>query len=179
MVVSSAAAIRYSKSLFENSKDNNSIEVTKTEIESILSLCKTNRDFKVFLDSPVISKDKKIEIFKSLFSGKVSDSFLGFLTLVAQHGREKLIPQIALSFLAFYNKENNIKKVELFTASPLSDSLRTQIINQVTETLKGKIELVENVDETLIGGYILRVGDKQIDATVKSSLRQVRQKFNS
>ena len=91
---------------------------------------------------------------------------------------ESLLAEICSSFISLYKNKKNIKEVTVTTALPLDDSMRKELMNYVGAQNNTNIELIEKVDESLIGGAIIRMGDTQLDASVSSKLKALRQKFS-
>jgi F-type H+-transporting ATPase subunit delta len=168
-------ASRYSKSLLKLAQEKNVLETVYTEMMGIHALTSSSKELKLLLKSPVISADKKLAVLSKLFDGKVSEITYRFLELLVKKGREAYVPEIAASFIEQYKVLNKITTIRLTTAVKLEDAT----VNKLIEDLKQKtgitqVDLVQEIDETLIGGYILQYGDNQIDASVSRRLQQFR-----
>ncbi len=168
-------ASRYSKSLLKLAQERNVLETTYTEMMGIHALTSSSKELKLLLKSPVISSDKKLAVLSKLFDGKVSDITYRFLELLVKKGREAYIPEIAAAFIEQYKVLNKITTVRLTTAVKLDDANVSKLIEDLKQkTGITQVDLVQEIDETLIGGYILQYGDKQIDASVSRRLQQFR-----
>ena len=177
MAVSSRVASRYSKALIALAQEKGAVDAIKDDMSSVVKLYEESKDFSLFVESPIVAPTKKQEIFKKIFNGKVNAITSSFFDLVIAKGRENGLYDIAKSYLVRYNDVNGIQSVEFFTADEVSDAIKNEISSSLGKSLGKKIQLKTEVKEDLIGGYILRVGDKQIDSSVKGSLQKLRNEF--
>jgi F-type H+-transporting ATPase subunit delta len=170
-------ASRYAKSLIDLAQEKGVLEQVHADMQLFAKTVKESRDFKLFLTNPIISHGKKLAVLKSLFTGKVSELTLRFFLLITEKNREAHLENVALEFIRQYNEIKGIEKAQVTTAVALSPELRAQL-NQKVALMTGKtIQLEEKVDPSIIGGFLLRVGDKQVDDTVRTSLRALKNKF--
>ncbi|MEY4288006.1 MAG: hypothetical protein RLZZ30_94 [Bacteroidota bacterium] len=173
---STKSAGRYAKALLELALDQNKIEVIEGNMEQILTVAADAHDFQVFLNSPLIKVDKKIEVIKSIF-GNFDALSLSFLELVANNGRESLITEIATAFLGQLKEHRGIVPVTIVSAQALDAKTKEQITAKIKAAVQGTLEITETIDETLIGGFIVRMGDHQIDASVSNQLNRLKQEL--
>lgn len=173
---STKSAGRYAKALLELALDQNKIEVIEGNMEQILTVAADAHDFQVFLNSPLIKVDKKIEVIKSIF-GNFDALSLSFLELVANNGRESLITEIATAFLGQLKDHRGIVPVTIVSAQALDAKTKEQITVKIKAAVQGTLEITETIDETLIGGFIVRMGDHQIDASVSNQLNRLKQEL--
>jgi F-type H+-transporting ATPase subunit delta len=173
---STKSAGRYAKALLELALDQNKIEVIENNMQQILTVADEAHDFQVFLNSPLIKVDKKIEVIKSIF-GNFDALSISFLELVANNGREAFITDIAQAFLTQLKEHRGIVPVTIISAQKLDAKTREQITAKISASIKGTLEITENVDESLIGGFIVRMGDHQIDASVSNQLNRLKQEL--
>ena len=174
----SRATIRYAKSLISISKEQNSLETSFNDILLVSSVCSSNKDFVNLLKTPIVKTDLKIKILNELLAKSISDLTLSFIILIAKKKREILLPEIAECFIALYKNNKNIKKVSVVTAKPLDDDLRKEVMSYIEKQSNSKIELEEIIDESLIGGAIIRMDDKQLDASISSKLKSLKNQFS-
>lgn len=171
-------ASRYAGSLLELSVEKGQLETVHQDMNRLMDLAASNRDLKVMLQSPLISAEKKVNVLNALFEKSNTPLITSFFNLLAQKGREGMVLDIAKEFHRQYNLHNKIQEAEVITTFPLNESLRMSFISLIKEISgKDKIELKEKVDEELIGGFVLTVGDKQIDESLSSKLSQLKLKF--
>ena len=169
---------RYAKSLFELSLEMKILEEVKTDMEMIHNVCLSNRDFISFLKSPVIRPDKKVNLFNALFEDEVQELTLRFLNLIAQKGREAFIQGIAQQFIILYKKHNNIVSAKLKTAVKLDKEISDKVVDLLKKQTNANIDLVEEVNEELIGGFVLSFDDKQYDASIQKQIQQLYKEFD-
>ena len=173
-MAASKAAARYAKSLLDLSIEMNNLEKIHGDITMIDGLCYSNRDLIAFLHSPIIQRRKKYLVFDALFDGKVDQLTLKFLKQVTKNGREKILPEITESFITQYKKHVGILDVHVKSAIPLEPKVKDAIIAQVKKHFEGDVKMYETVDESLIGGFVVTVEDKQIDASIRSNLANLK-----
>ncbi|MDB2408719.1 ATP synthase F1 subunit delta [Crocinitomicaceae bacterium] len=173
---STKSAIRYAKALLELSIENSNLNEVSSDMKRIVESSNETKDFKVFLNSPVIKSDKKIEILKVLFVGfeKLTSSFIDLIT---KNKREYLLVEIAEAYLYLLKKHQQIVPVSIKSARKLEKETLDQILNKMKSHVEGDFEVTEEVDESLIGGFIVRMDDKQIDASVLTQLNRMKQEL--
>ncbi len=172
-------AVRYATSLLELSIEKKKLEKVKKDMDMIDKLCRENRAFLMFLKNPIIHSYKKQGILKKIFNKKVDEITFSFIEIVTRKSRENILPEIADQFLAEYRNYKKIEIVEVQTPIQLDKKL-LQEFEKLAGQYIGKgwtIELKEKVDQSLIGGYVLKIGDKQIDSSVSSKLRDLRKQL--
>ena len=175
----SRAASRYVKSLLGLAVEKNALEAVHNDMQLLSKICSENRAFELMLTNPIIKHDKKRDILGKLFQGKMNALTLSILDILTRKNREPLLPAIAREFHTAYNVYKGIGKASITTAIPLDAKLRGEfetIVKQLTE--KKQVELTEKVDKDMIGGFVLNVGDRQIDASIKNKLKALKVNFS-
>ncbi len=173
-------ASRYAKSLIDLSIEKGQLEKVFADMQWLQAVCKSNRDFVNLLRSPIIKADTKKKIIGAVTAGKVSELTAAFNTLLANKGRESNLPEIINAFIAAYKEHKNIQTVKLTTATPVSDSMKNAIVEQVKKSAGFQnIELEEKVDADIIGGFVLQIGDKLVDASIAYDLKAVAKQFDN
>lgn len=167
-------AVPYAKALFTFALEKNAIEEVYKDIQALGSLCKSNRDFLLMLKSPILKTDKKQKIMNAVFKDSVSEITLGFLRIITSKRREWLVPDIALSFIGIYKDYKGILTTYVKTAMPITDEIRSEVLEVMSKQTKGSIELVEEVKEELIGGFVLQWKDMQYDASILSQINKMK-----
>lgn len=169
---------RYAKSLIDLAVERNELDKVYDDMQYLQQVCKGNRDFVAVLRSPVISPDKKQTILQAVTNGNISEITSGFNRLLVRKGRESNLPEIAQAFIDQYKQLNEIYTIRLTTATPVSEEVKQQIVDKVSSQLPMKhIELTTTVNEDLIGGFVLQIGDKLIDASIAYDLNAIRKQF--
>jgi F-type H+-transporting ATPase subunit delta len=122
----------------------------------------------------VIGPEKKLEVFNKIFLSKVNEITGKFIVLLTNKGREAFLDEIATSFIEQYNVIKNITPVKISSAVKLDKSAIDNILaGLIKKEHLGEVELTEVIDESLVGGFILQYGDKQVDSSVRSSLQKL------
>jgi F-type H+-transporting ATPase subunit delta len=173
---STKSAARYAKALLELSQEQNKMDVVESNMLDIVKASNETHDFQVFLNSPIIKADKKVSVMNQLFSNFDSLS-MSFLELITKNGREGLIAEIANSFLVQLKELRGIVPVSITSATPLDSKTKEVILSKLKATINGQLEVEEIIDNALIGGFVIRMGDKQIDSSVASQLKRMKQEL--
>lgn len=173
-------ASRYAKSLLDLAVERGQEDQVYNDMLYFRQLVKGSRDFATMLRSPVIPSDKKINVFESLTKGKTGELAFAFLRLLIAKNREINLPEIITAYIKQYKIKKGIHVVQLTTAAPVSDKVTDAIVNHIkaTSTMQ-KIEMETKVDPSLIGGFLLQAGDKLVDASISSDLKEVARKFEN
>ena len=166
-------AIPYAKALFELAVERNVLEETLKDIKVIAELCSNNRDFRMMLKSPLISTDKKKIIFTRIFGETLSNLTLSYLLIIIRKKRESIIHDIALVFIELYKDYHGILTTTLQTAVPVTDEVRREILAVMKNQTTGEIDLIEQVKEDQIGGFVLQWKDKMYDASVRNQIKRM------
>ncbi|GAB3877677.1 ATP synthase F1 subunit delta [Hymenobacter segetis] len=168
-------AARYAKSLLDLGKEMGTLSAVKADMDLLSKTMAESRDLRLLLRNPIVKHDKKLAILNAIFKGKVSDMTLRFFTILTEKNRESAIEGIGPEFLAQYNVMQGVQSAQVTSATPLTPASRAEIQALVTkQTGLTEVQLTEKVDPELIGGFVLRVGDNQIDDSVRTSLRKLR-----
>ena len=169
---------RYAKSLLDLAVEKQVLEPVLQDMMSIESLCSQSAEFCSMLKSPVIRGEKKVAVIKALLGDSVSPLTTGFIALVSDKSRESVLREIASAFIAQYKIYKNILVATLTTALPASAELKATVESKAKALYPNQeIELQTKVDPAMIGGFLLEVGDRVIDATVRRDLLEVRKNF--
>lgn len=173
-------AARYAKSLLDLSVEQNSLEAVYNDMLLLQRLIKGNSDLAALLRSPVVASDKKDKIIAAITEGRVTPLTAAFNKLLVAKGRESNLPEIAVAFISQYKQLKNIHTVKLTTAAPVSDVVKSAIVDRIKATTDMQlIELETVVDDRLIGGFTLQVGDKLVDASIATDLKSIARQFEN
>lgn len=178
-MVHSRAASRYVKSLLDLAVERNALEEVHRDMQMVSRVASESRDFQLLLQSPIIKHDKKLAILKAIFKGKVHSLTAAFFEIITRKNREPILLDVARAFHNAYNAYKGIGKATVTTAIPIDAGLRAQFDKLARNYSDQKsIELIERVDPELIGGFVLEVGDRQVDASIKSKIKSLQVKFS-
>ncbi len=176
--MSSKAGARYAKSLLDLSKEQNAVEEVKNDMVFFEKIVDDNSELEAILKNPIVPLDKKQGILEGVFGGKVHAITNSFFQLVVKKGRSAILFDTAKQFVQQYNAIKGIVTAEVTSASALTDANRTEVVNLVKKELgASEVVVVEKVNPDLIGGFILKVGDRQFDASVASGLNKLKKEF--
>lgn len=177
MVVESRAAHRYAKALLELAQEQGVLEQVNQDLLLFKQVCDENRGVFLMLQSPVVPHYRKMNVLREIFQQRVHPVTYSIFEIITRKNREKILYAVAVSFHEQYNVQKNIQVAHVITTFPLDEPMRNQFLRLTEETTGKKIELEEKVDPNLIGGYILRVGDRQIDESIKGKLQKLQYDF--
>ena len=176
-MIDTKVAKRYAKSLLDFAKEKGEMDSVLNDMKLLASVCDSSRELSALLASPIINMDKKATILKKVFSGKVSNTTMAFFGILTHKGREAHLEGIAKEYIRSYKEYKGIQTAIITSAVGLDDKLRKEVYDTVKKSLNSEIELIEKVDKDLIGGFVVRVGDKQYDASIARDLRHLRQEL--
>lgn len=172
------AASRYAKSLIDLSIEQNALEALKNDMVLFEEVVDNNSELEAILKNPIVPLDKKTGILNDVFGGKVHQITQSFLKLVVNKGRAGILFETAKQFINQYNLIKGIVTAEITSATALTDENRKEIVGLVKKELGANEVIVkEKLNENLIGGFILKVGDKQFDASIASGLNKLKREF--
>ncbi len=175
----SAIATRYSKALFTLAKEKNILSNIQKDMALIVSICDNEQYFNQFLENPVLAYSKKNKIFKIIFKDRTDIVTINFLQLIAKNRREMYLRQMAINFLNLYKKYKGIKTIQFTSVEKISDVVRKEINDVVKASFNVDTELIENIKEELIGGFVIRIEDEQYDASVSNQLEKIKREIVS
>lgn len=170
-------AVRYARALFLSAKEQGILEDVRKDMELILAAVSDLSEIKSLLESPVVDTRKKTEILVSLFNGKVGSLPLDFIRLVTGNNREEYLAAICRHYIKLYKEEKGIKLASIETATSLTGKIRQEMLLHITRAFNAEIELQELVKRELIGGFVLRVEDKQLDSSVRGKLARIKKEL--
>jgi len=170
------AAIRYAKALLSLASDQNTTEVVGSDMKLIANTLATSKDLSEALQSPVIpssiKKSTLLEVFKN--ADKSTNNLID--TLVTNN-RINILGDIAVKYGELLDKSKGVEVATVTTAVALTDDLKKRVLEKA-KTLTGKDVEVENIiDEDILGGFILRIGDLQYNASVANQLNKLKREF--
>lgn len=170
-------ASRYAKSLLMLAVEQNMADEAYADMQRIHATCIASKDLTSVMRSPVINGDKKLSVLGAIFPG-LGKLTSGFIRIITTHRREDILPEIASSYISQYKEHKKIVTAEVITAVPLNDNARKKIAESLKKSQGKEVDVVEKVDADLIGGLIVRVGDKQFDGSIARKLNDLRKQFS-
>jgi len=176
-MLTSKVAKRYAQGLLDFTNETGQTATVFSEMKDVTKLMSQSPDLNKFFLTPYIDAKKKIEVAKEIFKS-LSVSSQNMITLVIRQGRENQLKNIAQEFINKVEDINGVQRVTLTTATEISKENIDQILKS-TNLVKAdsNFDLKVNVNPSILGGYILRVGDQLVDASVKAKLNQIKKDF--
>lgn len=171
------AAIRYAKAILDLSQANNNTVNVTNDMTSIVNAVKDSKEFKDFLQSPIIKGEVKHSSLELIFASAQKET-KGLFQLLLVNKRFELLPTIASDFKALVNELNGIEIAKVTTAFPITVDLEAKVLAKIKEFSNKTITLENIVDESIIGGFILTMGDQQYNASVSNRLQNLKREFS-
>lgn len=169
---------RYARSLVELCKEKGQLDGVLVDMELVRDTIKSSRELSILLNSPVVKADTKVAVLNKIFGGNIGQITHGFMKLLTEKGREGYLEEVAESFVEQVRFYKDIVTAKVTTAVPLDETTRQDILAVARKISKGDIDLVETVDDSVLGGFVLRVGDQMIDTSVATSLKNMKRNFD-
>ncbi len=170
----SLLAERYAKALFELALEKGAVEEVCRDSRNIAKICDESRDFRLMLKSPILNSGKKLAVIRSIFSGKIHELTLNYLLIMVRKKREPFIHAITRQVEELYQAYHNILTVHFTAVIPPDETTRKQVIGLMEKYTRAGIDLRAGIDESLIGGFILKWQDKQYDASIRREIEDLR-----
>ncbi|MDQ0594064.1 F-type H+-transporting ATPase subunit delta [Chryseobacterium ginsenosidimutans] len=176
-MLTSKVAKRYAQGLLDFTNESGQTATVFSEMKDVVKIMSESEDLNKFFFTPYIDSKKKVEVAKEIFKG-LSVSSQNLITLVIKQGRENQLKNIAQEFINKVEDINGVQRITLTTATQLSKENLDEILRSTNlVNTNSNFDLKVNVKPEILGGYILRVGDQQVDASVKSKLNSIKKDF--
>lgn len=173
----SKISVRYAKAFFSAAVERNLLEATKKDVDLLLLLLQSQPRLKELLSSPIVKTREKKVILDKIFTDRFCQLSIDFLHLLLKNNREVYLDEICLNFQGLYSKLTGIKMAQLVTAVKLDDIQMERFNELIQVHFGGKAEVLTKVDENLLGGFILKVEDQQLDASVSTQLKRMKREM--
>jgi len=175
----SRAAIRYAKAVLDLATDGGNVDAVLNDMKSISATLEGSKDLRLALQSPVIKENDKRAILKEVFA-KSSTETLGLLDILIDNKRATILGKVAENYVSLYNEQKGLQVATVTTAVAITSELEAKVLAKVTElTGSTDVKLENIVDESIIGGFVLRVGDTQYNASIASQLSKLKREFSN
>lgn len=168
----------YGEALFKLAIEENDLDTIAEEAKSTLSAIQKNEDLIKLLNHPKISRDEKVAMVENIFKGNVSDTIVGFLVIIVEKGRYSDLEAIFEYFLAQVKEYRNIGVAYITSAVPLTEEQKKMTLDRLLKVTKYvQFDMHYTVDESLIGGMVIRIGDRVVDSSVRTKLNTMASKL--
>jgi|TARA_B100000768_G_scaffold176064_1_gene188304 F-type H+-transporting ATPase subunit delta len=173
----SRAAIRYAKALLLEAVDKNSLEETFNDMKLVKITFANNIELKHMVESRVIKNSIKLSSLNLIFK-QLGALSLSLINVLYENNRMNILDIVALKYIERYKDFKGIQSATVTTAVPLNKELENQILETTSKLTNKKMTLINKVDKSLVGGFVLRVGDIEYNASFKNKLKNIKQEFN-
>lgn len=172
-------ADKYALAIFEIAEDTSSIQNMYKQLLGVQDLLKSNEDLSNFIYNPLVPKVSKKEVTQKIFADSIETMLLNFLLVLIEKERISLFDAICKAYKKFMNEKENIVDVKVTTARAMSAEQETEVVEKVSKMLNKKVVLNKHIDEKILGGIVIQVGDKLIDGSVLRQLKNIRRSLQS
>jgi len=175
----SKISVRYAKALFNLSKEMNLHEQVRSDMENLQKLIADVAEFKLLMDNPILKPSQKMKILNSILKNHVQPITQSFVELIVHNNRLSYLASMARIYLDLFKKDLGIEPATLTTSVPVDEGLRHTLLRIIEKRMSIKVELQEETDASLIGGFILKIGNQQIDASISNQLENIKKELIS
>ncbi|MEN8927839.1 MAG: ATP synthase F1 subunit delta [Flavobacteriales bacterium] len=172
----SKTANRYAKALLELSVEKGNLDAVYGNMQSLSETINESADLRSLIKNPTVKEEEKKNIFTALFGKTFDADTMKLVTLLTENKRADLIGEVSDQFIAQYRINKNIVTAEVTSAANLDDDQKKNILALLKHD--GEVEIVETINPALIGGFIVKVGDKQIDASIATKFKNLRKEIS-
>ncbi len=173
----SRLAARYARALFMLASDKQQVEPVRRDMSMLYGLIGQMPEFRMLLESPVIVVSEKIRIARVMFAGVLEPVSLDFLALLIRKRRESNLASTCRMFMELYRTDRGILDARVESAVRVDDAFLETLKKRLEKASGKSIEMASEVNAELIGGFVLTLGDQQLDASVQSKLRRIKQEL--
>lgn len=173
------AALRYAKAILNLAKDSKEETAVNNDMLFIDATISENEAFEVMIKSPIVKSSDKIKVLNAIFEGKVNNITLGLFHLLQDNKRIDILLSVVKQYAIIYDFDKHMQVAKVTTAVPLTAAIEKQILAKIV-ALTGEEANLENViNPDILGGFILRVGDIQYDASISNYLNELKKEFDN
>ncbi|WOC41134.1 ATP synthase F1 subunit delta [Polaribacter sp. HL-MS24] len=173
------AALRYAKAVLNLAKDTQIEDEVNHDMLLIAGTIQDSSELKVLLKSPVIRSSEKMNVLKAVFTGKVNAVALGLFDVLQENKRLGMLESIAKQYTIIYDFLKNMQVAKVTTAVPLTKELEAKILAKIVALTGNNANLENVINPAILGGFVLRVGDMQYDASISNHLTQLKKEFDN
>lgn len=177
-MLSKRIAIRYAKAILDRANSKGVTKEVNNDMILIASTIKCNKELSDFIQNPTVKIELKLNILLDIFS-TINIETKGLFRLLLQNKRFKILEHIALQFTILFDEEKNIEVAKVTTAFPITSDIEKKVLAKVKEFSNKSITIENIVDSGIIGGFILRIGDKQYNASIANRLQVLKKEFSN
>ena len=173
----SKISVRYAKALFQVAKEKAILDEVSADMELLFRASTEVDEFYDFLHNPVLPLSGKKAAIHKIFEDKLNPLTMNFLDLIIKNNRLSYIEGVARQYKDRYKEHKGIIEAVMTTVQPLDKSLKDRIIKLIGTKVEQKITLEEKLNPEILGGFILKIEDKQLDASVSTQLNTIKKEL--
>lgn len=173
------AAIRYAKAILNLAKDSKDETAVYNDMLFVATTITENDEFEVMLRSPIVKSSDKINVLNAIFADKVNNITLGLFHLLQDNKRIDILHSVAKQYAIIYDFDKHMQVAKVTTAVALTADLEKQILEKIVSLTGENANLENEVNPAILGGFILRVGDVQYDASISNYLNELKKEFDN
>lgn len=173
------SALRYAKAVLNLAKEVKKETVLNDNMLLIANTIAESKDLETVLNSPVIKVANKNNALKAIFENQVDEIVLGLFDLLAENKRMEMLEDIATQYTIIFEHYKSLQTAIVTTAVPLDEALEAKILEKVAQITGEKTTIENKVDPSILGGFMIRVGDIQYDASISNSFNELRKEFDN
>jgi F-type H+-transporting ATPase subunit delta len=169
--------LRYAAAFFDLAEEKGILESSSADMTLLGNVCTANPDFVRMLQNPVVNADKKKKVVSQVFAASVNPVSLSFMNLMIRKRRERYLPAITEAFSDLFKAWKGIKTAYVTSAVPLEAKEKAGILEIIAKLTDKKIDLVENLNASLLGGFVINVDNFQLDQSISTKIKELKKDF--
>ncbi|WP_108425168.1 ATP synthase F1 subunit delta [Flagellimonas amoyensis] len=172
------AAIRYAKATLDFAVEKKAADAVENDLRDIAAVISESGELQQVLESPVVKSEVKKNALLEIFKGS-NEITKGLIQTLLDNKRIAMLQEVALKYIILHEKKKGEEVAYVTTAVPLTAELEKKILAEVTKATGNKVTIQNKIDEGIIGGFVLRVGDTQFDASIANKLNGLKREFTN
>ncbi len=172
------AALRYAKAILDVSNAKGNAEVVGADMKNISTAISQSSELKLFLENPIFKGTSKLAALNEIFASANADT-KNLFSVLLQNKRLDILEAIAAQYAVLYDELKGVQVAYVTTATPLTAALEAQVLSKIKELSTKDVTIVNEVNADIIGGFIIRLGDMQYNASIANKLNQLKREFNN
>ncbi|MCF6093223.1 F0F1 ATP synthase subunit delta [Microaerobacter geothermalis] len=178
-MISGAVAKRYARALFEVAEQKGKLEEVEKDLTAMLGVLNEHPDLRKLLAHPGLHAEEKKEQMKLIFSGKWTEETENFIFLLIDRRREQVLEQVVEEYTKLANQGRGIADAIVTTAQPLSKEDENEIAQRFGKVLSKQLRITNVVDKNILGGIVVRIGDRVYDGSIAGKLKRFKQQLQN
>ena len=168
---------RYAKALMELATEKNDLKQVADDMELVFNVIAESKELRIVLKSPVIKTEKKEAILNEIFKSRIGNVSANFIQFVVEKNRENLIYDILKRFRELYYLKINRVEAHIASSVELTEQQKDQLQSSLEQYTKKDVTSIFSIDDSIIGGFVVKINDTVFDASIKQQLNKLRKKL--